>query len=149
MEKGIEYLEDHIEEQGLYNLVHEYRKMYSDKPLSRLVEDIQQQIMIYANIIEGIKQGKYKDKTSIEKQFGASQWDLVRKVSNPGLLDWALKKLRKYREAFTHLITEYGKELLKELSISVGLATTLEVQLGFPTVSLSIGIEYSVGAEER
>jgi hypothetical protein len=80
--------------------------------------------MMYANIIEQLKSGRTE--SDIKLRFEA-ELDLVRGVPNPhGVMDWALNKLKKYRRAFLDLVSEYGIELLKELSFSVGLTATLE-----------------------
>ena len=145
MDNGIAILETSIEEKTLYEIIHQYRILHSDKPLWYLVEDIQQQAMIYANITEQLKSGKTD--SDIRLRF-ETDLELVRGVPNPhALMDWALNKLKKYRRAFLDLVSEYGVELLKELSFSAGLTATLGAELGFPQITVSVGVEYTVGAQ--
>src|SRR3982074_3943634 len=100
-------------------MLEEYRKLYG-KPLWRLVEHIEQQAMIYTNIIEQIKSGQTAE--DIRKRFeslGLVPPQLLPNPNIPALLQKALDKVATYRRALVDIVRYLGGELLNELEFEL------------------------------
>jgi len=150
MDQGIEYLEKNIESietLGIKPILYEYRKLYSDRPLWHLIEDMQRQAMVYTNIIDQLKSGK--SASEIKQRF--EELDLVpaNTLPNPNvpaLLTVAFDKISKYRNGLVEFIKGHGGELLNELSIALELTVSLGVDIGFPP-AVTFAVEHTAKVE--
>jgi hypothetical protein len=145
MDEGIHKLESYSEEENINveQLLNEYRKLYTDQPVWKLVEDIQRQAMIYTNIIEQLKTGK--SASTIRLQFEALELVPVETLPNPDvpeLLNKALAKIAQYRKALINIVKSVGGDLLKELSFEAGLTVSVGVDIGFPP-AVTIAVEHT------
>jgi hypothetical protein len=147
MEQAIEYLEkniDQIETQGIQPMLDQYQSLYDpdDHPLWHLIEDIQQQAMVYTNIIDLLKLGQTP--SDIKNRFeglGLVPVNTLPNPSAPKMLTFALDKLSKYREALVEFIKKHGGEFLNELSVELNLTVSMGVNIGFPP-SVSLAVEH-------
>lgn len=143
---GIEKLEFATEESNssfdVAQMLDEYRKLYA-KPLWRLVEHIQQQAMMYTNIIEQIKRGDTApDIRARFENLGLVPKNLLPNPSIPALLKKALDKVATYRRALVDIVRNLGGELLNELEFETESKVIVGVNVGFPP-SISIAVEHS------
>ncbi len=149
MDQGIEYLEkniEYLETSGIESILYEYRKLYpgpADRPLWHLIEDIQQQAMVYTNIIDLLKSGQTA--SDIKKRFEELDLVLVDTLPNPSkpaILTFALDKISKYRNALVEFIKKHGGEFLNELSVELNLTVSMGVDIGFPP-SVTLAVEHT------
>ena len=145
MEDMIHKLEayQNTQEIDIQQLLHEYKEVYQDRPVWRMVEDIQRQAMIYSNVIELLKSGKQA--ATIKKKLEALELVPPGKLPNPDalvLLTKAFSKLSQYRKALIDIIKQYGGELLNELDFEPGLTISVGVNVGFPP-SVTIAVEHT------
>jgi hypothetical protein len=140
MDKRIETLESWIETATVEGLLDEYRRLVPDRPLYTLVEDIQQQAMIYANIIELLKLGQ--SAAEIKKRF--EELDLVPEGTLPNpdlprLLAKAFDMISRYRQALVDIAKKHGGQLLNELSFELELTVSVGVDIGIPpSITLAV-----------
>ena len=119
-----------------------YRENAPKRPLLHLVQDMQRQAMVYMNIIEQLKSGK--EPTDIRTRFEELQLVPADTVPNPNgrrLLNWALNKIERYREALVDIVKRLGRNLLfEDLKFAQKHSLTVELQLGV-SPAVSIGVE--------
>lgn len=147
--EGIEKLEVASESAGVEmnvdELLKEYKKLYPN-PIWQLVEDIERQAMLYANIIEQIKSGR--EASDIRTQFqslGVLPGVSLPNPNLPALLQKAFDKVSTYRRALVDIVKKYGGELLNELSFELEATVSVGVNIGFPP-SVSIAVEHTAKA---
>lgn len=145
MDPGIQILEDRIETATAEQLVIEYRRLYPERPVWCLVEDIQRQAMVYMNIIEQLKWGVPASniKPHLEN-LGLVPQGTLPNPNRPALLDRAFERISRYRETLVDVVRRFGGDLLNELHFEQSLAATVQVNVGFP-LSVSVGVQVSVG----
>ena len=149
MDKGIKYLEQNIKDPpDITNILTEYRQLYPtpDRPLRRLVEDIERQAMVYTNIIDQLKSGKTA--AEIKERFDELDLVLPGTLPNPSLtrlLDTAFDKVSQYRKALVEIVRVHGRELLDELNFEWKLTASVGVNIGFPP-AVTIAVEYPAAA---
>jgi hypothetical protein len=125
-----------------------YKQVYPDRPLWKMIEDIERQAMLYTNIIELLKSGK--PASTIRKNFEALDLmppNILPNPNVPALLTKAFNKVSQYRKALVEIIKRYGGELLNELSFEVGLTVSVGVDVGFPP-SITIAVEHTATIQE-
>jgi hypothetical protein len=112
-------------------LLKEYRVLYAQRPLWRLVEDI----------IELLKQGQ-SAQTIREKmeELGLVPPGKLPNPNVPALLTKALNKIAQYRRALVEIIKRYGGEILNEMEFETGLTISVGVAIGFPP-AVTIAVE--------
>ena len=149
LDNGIITLENYSDTEAIEiePLLSKYKEWYSsDRPLWRLIEDLQRQAMVYANIIEQLKSGRTAEE--IRARFEKMELVPVDKLPNPHedqLLTKAFNKVSQYRMALVEIVRQYGRQLMTELSFEVGLTVTVGVNVGFPP-SVLIAVEASTDA---
>jgi len=114
-------------------------------PIWRLVQDIQQQAYVYANIIEQIKSGR--DPVEVRHLF--EDLDLVspRTIPNPlgeRIVRWCFEKISDLRRLLVDTIKTRSRDIIIELSLEIAPSASINlgVNAGVPP-SLSIEIEFS------
>jgi hypothetical protein len=128
-------------------LVNKYRATDPERPVWRLIEDIQWQAMAYTNLIEQLKSAE--DDEQVKNRF--VELGLVpSNIPNPlgsSLINKARSKLSTYRKVLVDVLRDFGQELLiTELGINV--TATTQVSVGLP-LSVSLGIEYAAAVNQR
>jgi hypothetical protein len=144
---GIPLLEQSSEGEDDINLemVVRHYQVHHEKPFLQLLEDMHKQAMVWANIIERVKAGD--DPALIRTRF-QQELQLVPPIvqlPNPdglALLNKAVNKLSKYRNALVTFIRKWGGKFLDELSLETDLTVGLGVELGFPP-AISLTVEHS------
>jgi hypothetical protein len=125
-------------------LVHYRVEGSAERPVWILVKRMQQQAMVYMNIIDQLKSGK--EPTVIKKRF--EELELVPKDTLPNpdglrLLNRALDKVNRYREALVAIVRRHGRTLVfDELDFARELTPSVALEIGFPP-AVSIGVEFS------
>jgi hypothetical protein len=150
--QGIQLLENSTETDTpidvttVNTLIAEYEKSHPspDRPLWHLVQDVQQQAMVYMNIIEQAKlvENTYTNAAEIKHRFeelGLVPRNILPNPTLSGLVDKAFEKISKYREILVNITQHKGRELLNELGFAAGLSANVQVDIGFPP-SLSLGV---------
>jgi hypothetical protein len=124
----------------------EYTALHAKQPLWRLIEDIQRQALLYANIIELLKHDKSAEQIRLKmEELGLVPPGTLPNPNMPALLSRALDKIAQYRRALVELIRRYGGELLNELEFEAGLTISVGVNIGFPP-SVAIAVEHTATA---
>jgi hypothetical protein len=122
-------------------LVLEYRLAFTERPLWHLAQDVQDRAFVYSNIVERLKDGLAA--TAIKQRFdglGLVPEDLP----NPDgsrLLEFCMRKLKKYRDCLISLAAQHGRELLQELGMQ-NLSAGLSATLGLPP-ALEVSLQYT------
>lgn len=120
-----------------------YREMEVSQPVWHLVQDIEQQAMVYVNVIEQLKWGK--SAAAIRLQFEGLGLVPPGVLPNPldlKTLQKALNRLAHFRQALLDIAHQFGNDLLNELGFEAGAAISLGVSVGFPP-ALTIAFEYT------
>jgi len=146
--EGIEKIEKSSEERDINveEMLQEYKKLYP-QPLWSLVDDLQQQAMLYTNIIEQIKSGKSAEEVRQTFQsLGLLPGATLPNPSIPALLQKAFDKVSTYRRALIEIVKNYGGALLDELSFALESKVIVGVNNGFPP-TVSIAVEHSAKTE--
>jgi hypothetical protein len=117
------------------------------RPLWLLVKHMLQHAMVYMNIIDQLKSGE--EPTNIKKRFEELQLvpeNTGEPLPNPDgrrLLDRALEKVTRYREALVDIVKRHGRTLVfDDLDFARELTPGVALEIGFPP-SVSIGVEFS------
>ena len=143
----LENFEDSIEI-DIEELLKVYKRIYPDRPIWKMIEDIQRQAMLYTNIIELLKSGK--SASMIRSKFealGLMPQDILPNPDVPALLTKAFNKVSQYRKALVEIIKRYGGKLLNELRFEVGLTVGVGVSIGFPP-AVTISVEHTATTKE-
>jgi hypothetical protein len=161
--QGIQFLESTtqstapIDNAIVNSLVDKYKDLHpppDGRHLWHLVQDVQQQAMVYMNIIDQAKLGENTDTNAAEIKQRFEHLGLVPPgiLPNPtlsGLVDKAFEKISKYREILVKITQRYGRQLLNELGFAANVSANVQVDIGF-TPSLSLGVvELGVDAQLR
>jgi hypothetical protein len=114
-------------------------------PLWHLVQDIQRQAAVHANIIEQFKAG---ENVSDVRRLFYDELGLVSsdEIPNPRAAEAiakAFKKVSHYGTTLVILIRDFGRDLIGEgeLLEAPQYTLTLQAQLGFPSPSVTVGIQ--------
>src|SRR5215211_1913952 len=117
----------------------------SESPLWRLVQDIQRQAAVHANIIEHLKAG---ENVSDVRRLFYDELGLVSsdEIPNPRVAEAiakAFKKVSHYGTTLVILIRDFGRNLIgeSELLVAPEYTTTLQAQLDFTGPSVTVGIQ--------
>jgi hypothetical protein len=142
-------------------LVRMYRESTTDKPIMKLLQDIQQRASIYYNALEEIKKLKAAPKPSADTGIDTSSLDseataIKLKYENFGLIEagnlpnptaasicnYILDKLAKFARAAADILARHASEIAAELHIDPEVTVTFEVEIGWPP-GFTIGVERS------
>ena len=121
-------------EMNIEYLVKLYKRHHPGDAVWRLIQDINRQVTIWTNIVEGIKRADDPEaaaqnfKRRFEKEF---------KAVPPGSIDfWALdlekgfKKLANYGKGLLKIARSHFEELASDLNVQPGTTVTMEAQIG-------------------
>jgi len=137
------------EEIDVKQLLEAYKQDNRKRPVWDMVEDIQRQAMLYANIIELLKSGKSAAaiRSKFEGELGLMREGTLPNPNVPAQLTKAFQKISQYRKALVEIIKRFGGELLNELSFEVGLTVSVGVSVGFPPAVI-ISVEHTATVQE-
>ena len=109
--------------------VRKYQETVSEGPLLRLIQDIQQRIDVYHNILEGLKRDGYsaEDIKTRYEGLGLVPTDHLPNPLGSRMAEHALAKLREYGTGLVKLMAGYAKEIKAELRISVNVKFNITV----------------------
>lgn len=149
LDNGILKLENYADTEVIEveSLLKDYQQLYSFRPIWHLIQDVQQQAMVYTNIIEQLKSGTNSE--TIRPRFEQLGLVPVGKLPNPhedALLTKAFNKLSQYRTLLLEIVRRHGRQLVMELSFEAGLTVSIGVNLGFAP-SVVIAVEPSANVE--
>lgn len=153
MERGISCIEDltsdTYDKLDIAEIFRRYYEYHSEKADWKLLTHLQRQAMVYANIIEQVKAGR--SAPDIRRQFEELELVPPGVLPNPhGLLDFAFRKLDKFREGMVDFVKHRGKEFLAQLSLEFGLTVGIGVGLGFPpSISLIVEQAATLGSAHK
>jgi hypothetical protein len=126
-----------------------YREHVPNRPLWHLVEDMQQQAMVYANIIEQLKWGREAShiKARIQQELDLVPPGTLPNPIGSALLTRASRKVKRYTTALLDIVKRHGKDLLHDdLEFARDLTPSVSVEIGIPP-ALSLGVEISSGRD--
>ena len=125
-----------------------YKGNLPNRPLWHLVEDMQQQAMVYTNIIEQLKWGS--EAPDIKARFEALDLVPSGTLPNPNgsaLLTRAFRKVARYKTALVDIVKRHGQTLLfDDLEFAQNLTPSVALQISIPP-ALSFGVEISAGRD--
>jgi hypothetical protein len=140
-------------------LVRMYRESTTDKPIMKLLQDIQQRASIYYNALEEIKKLEAEprssgtiDTTELDSQataikqkyesFGLIETGNLPNPTASSICSFILKKLSRFARAAIEIVARHASELAAELHINPEVTVTFEVEIGWPP-KFNIGVERS------
>jgi hypothetical protein len=129
-------------------VVRKYQETVSEGPLLRLIQDIQQRIDVYHNILEGLKRDGYsaEDIKTRYEGLGLVPTDHLPNPLGSRMAEHALAKLREYGTGLVKLMAGYAKEIKAELRISVNVKFNITVNFALALPSVGFGVQ-DVGDE--
>lgn len=151
---------------GMINItfvVRHYKEKINDRPILRLLQDVNERNIVYSNILEEIKSTSArsiisnKNYTESGEEFlpdftpaqviklKYEQLGLVPEnhLPNPLMAEttkFVMDKLRRYSGLLLDLMANYAETIANEIKISPSVTVKFEVELGLPP-ALTIGIE--------
>ena len=141
-QRSAEIIVDHL-------WLHYREEDLSNRPLWQLVEDMQQQAMVYANIIEQLKWGNDASfiRTQMEQELDLVPSDTLPNPIASALLTRASRKIKRYKIALVDIVKRRGKSLLyDDLEFARDLTPSVSVDISIPP-GLSLGVEISPGRD--
>jgi hypothetical protein len=133
-------------------LVREYRDKFADQPILRLIQDINQRVGIYSNILEDIKKIGPTDTefdmraTEIKNKY-ENLLNLVPagNLPNPtasSIVSYILDKLSAFGRALLEIMAKYLSEIRREIRLDPSISVHFDVEVGW-SPKVTIGIEGS------
>lgn len=133
-------------------VVDRYRAVIHDRPILRLVQDINERVAIYGNLLEDVKRqsmdqpGPGRPTVAQELKFKYEGLGLVPRGQLPNPLPeetarYALKKIRQYTTSLLQIMAKYTKEIIRELNVTVDVKVNLNVDMKLPWPGMTIGVE--------
>ena len=127
-------------------VVRKYRETIGDRPLTRLLQDIEQRIGIYSNILEELKQkatsADDQSAAQIRQKFEGLGLVPASHLPNPWgseLAKHAVDKLRTYGMALLDLMARHAIDIKAELRISAKVNFKFDVSLSLsPSATLGV-----------
>jgi hypothetical protein len=133
-------------------LVREYRETVPDKPLLHLIQDINQRVGIYSNVLEEIKKLQ-PSPTNNDSQALAikNKYENTLKLIPPNNLpnptassmaNYVLEKLAALGRAAVEIMAKYVSDIRRELRIEPSVSIHLDIEVGW-SPKVTIGVEGS------
>jgi hypothetical protein len=148
----------HNKEANTEILVRAYKEFYNDRPIIKLMQDINQRIGLYKNLLEQIKRlaDKYASNPSEEPGLDDEVNNLKIQYENLGLIPkdnlpnptaqsvcrYILEKLSAFALAILDVIAKHASSMAEELRISPEVTIVFQVGVGW-SPDITIGIERS------
>jgi hypothetical protein len=136
-------------------LVREYKETLADKPLLHLIQDINQRVGIYSNVLEEIKNlnpsppADYDTQaTAIKNKYEAIGLIPRNNLPNPtasSIAEYILDKLAAFGRAVVEIMGRYLSEIRREIRIDPSVSIHFDVEVGW-SPKLTIGVEASGAA---
>jgi hypothetical protein len=138
-------------------LVREYRETVRDKPILHLIQDINQRVGIYSNVLEEIKNlppdglppFNYDLRaTAIKNKYEALSLIPLYNLPNPtatSIVSYILDKLASFGRALVEIMGRYLSEIRREIRIDPAVSIHFDVEVGW-SPKVTIGIEGSGAA---
>jgi hypothetical protein len=133
-------------------LVREYRETLPDKPLLHLIQDINQRVGIYSNVLEEIKGlqptalADYDNSaTAIKQKYEHLGLIPLNNLPNPtasSIASYILDKLAAFGRAIIEIMGRYLSEIRREIRIDPSVSIHFDVEVGW-SPKLTIGVEGS------
>jgi hypothetical protein len=132
----------HKKDVNVSQIVRIYREKFADQPLLHLIQDINQRVGIYSNILEDIKKipptsDKNFDKTATEiKNKYEKLLNLVPpdNIPNPTARDiaqYVLDKIAAFGRALIEIMASYASEIRREIRIEPSVTVLYQVEVGW------------------
>jgi hypothetical protein len=131
-------------------LVRDYRETLPDKPLLHLIQDINQRVGIYFNVLEEIKRlptsssGNYDaSATTIKQKYEALGLIPINNLPNPtasSIASYILDKLAAFGRAILEIMARYLSEIRREIRIDQSVSIHFDVEVGW-SPKVTIGVE--------
>jgi len=147
-------------------LIRRYKEKYTDKPIMRLIQDIQQRAGIYSNALEEIKKlpsavslrppprannvqidHQSLDNAATAVKLKYERFGLIREGNLPNptassICDYILNKLARFGRLLLDILATQASALAAELNINPNVTITFQVGIAL-TPALTIGVERS------
>jgi hypothetical protein len=141
----------HNKDINVNHMIHFYREKFAEEPILRLLQDINQRVGIYSNIIDEIKRirGHNVDVEASTIKAKYEELGLVQKgqLPNPtaaSIAEYILEKLSAFGRAVLKIMSSYGSELARELRFELTMMIEVEVAW-LPKVSIGVEVAGSLG----
>jgi hypothetical protein len=137
-----------------------YRESTTDKPIMKLLQDIQQRASIYYNAFEEIKRLKAvpippagsidtslldSEATAIKNKYESFALIETGNLPNPtasSICSFILNKLSRFARAAIDIVARHASDIAAELHINPEVTVTFEVEIGWPP-KFNIAVERS------
>jgi hypothetical protein len=151
--------ECHLKEANSAYLVHEYEISIKDRPVVTLLQDIDQRIGIYKNLLEQIK-GAPLDYPQVEgkiKNIDDFATELKRRYEDLGLIpkeylpnptaskicEYITDKMSRFATLIIDILAKYSSRIVQELRLPSEVTVTFQAGLGWSVAQVTVGIERS------
>lgn len=132
-------------------VVSKYRAAGHERPVLSLIQDVNERIAIYGNLLEDVKRQSTNQSDSgrptVAQKLKIKYEDLglVPRGQLPNPLpaetaEYALKKIRRYSTLLLNIMAKYTKEVVRELKISIDVKVNLQVDMKLPWPGMTIGV---------
>ena len=153
----------HKKDINVSQIVRIYRDEFADQPLLHLIQDINQRVGIYSNILEDIK--KIPSDTT-ETDFGNTAIAIKKKyetflelvplnnIPNPtasSIAKYVLNKIAAFSKALIEVMAKHASEIRREIRIEPSVKLIFHVEMGLhPKVILGVeGEDTGLAPDER
>jgi hypothetical protein len=131
------------------HIVRFYRDRFADQPLLHLIQDINQRVGIYSNILEEIKRIPTTDKnidqtaTAIKKKYEKLELVPSGNIPNPtasSIARYVLDKIAVFGRALIEIMARHASDIRREIRIEPSVTVLFQVEVGW-SPKFIVGVE--------
>jgi hypothetical protein len=137
----------HTKDINVSHIVRFYRDQFADQPLLHLIQDINQRVGIYSNILEEIKKIPATDKkidataTDIKKKYEKLELVPSGNIPNPtasSIARYVLDKIAVFGRALIEIMAKHASDIRKEIRIEPSVTVLFQVEGWSPKFILGV-----------
>jgi hypothetical protein len=130
-------------------IVRFYRDQFADQPLLHLIQDINQRVGIYSNVLEEIKRIPTTDKnidqtaTAIKKKYEKLELVPSGNIPNPtasSIARYVLEKIAVFGRALIEIMAKHASDIRREIRIEPSVTVLFQVEVGW-SPKFILGVE--------
>jgi hypothetical protein len=150
----------HGHDVNVSQIVRYYKESVRNEPLVCLIQDINQRVGIYKNLVEELK--RLSDDTDYDQQaiklksryekLGLIPTSNLPNPTAANIVRYALDKIAAYGKALLEIMARFSSDIRRELRIEPSLTLLFQVEVGWSpqlTIGVEAGAELSVRSSER
>jgi hypothetical protein len=139
----------HEKDINVSHIVRLYRERFADQPLLHLIQDINQQVGIYSNILEEINGMSATDEdsnataTAIKKKYEKLELVPLHNIPNPAassIARYVLDKIAVFGRALIEIMAKHALDIRREIRIEPSVTVLFQVEVGW-SPKFILGVE--------